>query len=155
MKYVCTMQTLLVPLDTSASAAKVLAHAESLAIKLGAKIELFHVVEPVATYVPAGVAMDVVTAAQPSLEPEQAEGAIKRLETLAAPLRAKGIETSCDAAIGLAVDEILEKAKSSDAGYVILGSHGHGALYHLFSGSVVTGVLKHSPCPVVVVPARE
>ena len=36
-----------------------------------------------------------------------------------------------------------------------MGSHGHGAVYHLFTGSVVTGVLKHTGCPVLVVPLRD
>jgi nucleotide-binding universal stress UspA family protein len=34
-----------------------------------------------------------------------------------------------------------------------MGSHGHGALYHLFVGSVTTAVLKEAPCPVLVVPS--
>jgi len=35
---------------------------------------------------------------------------------------------------------------------LVLGSHGHGALYHLFSGSVVTAVLQKATRPVMVIP---
>jgi len=38
--------------------------------------------------------------------------------------------------------------------FLVLGSHGHGALYHLFSGSVVTEVLKKATIPVTVIPVH-
>lgn len=146
------MQTLLVPLDASASTAKVLNHAGGLAKKLPARVVLFHVIEPVATYVPVGAAMDVIATSPPPIEEGEIAGAKQRIEQMAAPLRAMGVDVACEAVLGLAVDEIIEQAKTLAADYIVLGSHGHGALYHLFSGSVVTGVLKHSPCPVIVVP---
>jgi len=149
------MATILVPLDTSEIAPKVLIEAESLALKLDAKAILFHVVEPVATYVPAGAAMDLIATAPPELDDEQTDVALGRLEQLAAPLRSKGLEVACEACLGNPVDEIIDQAKTRAADYILLGSHGHGALYHLFGGSVVTGVLKHSACPVIVVPVRE
>jgi nucleotide-binding universal stress UspA family protein len=149
------MSTLLVPLDTSEIAPKVLLEAESFAVKLRAKVILFHVIEPVATYVPVGAAMDMIATSPPDLDMEQTGVAKSRLEQLAAPLRAKGLEVACEALFGMPVDEILDQAKTQGADYIILGSHGHGALFHLFGGSVVTGVLKHSPCPVVVVPVRK
>ncbi|MCX6970749.1 MAG: universal stress protein [Verrucomicrobia bacterium] len=150
------MATLLVPLDTSEIAPKVLLEAESLAVKLRAKkVILFHVIEPVATCVPVGAAMDMIATSPPDLDMAQTDVAKSRLEQLAAPLRAKGLEVACEALFGMPVDEILDQAKTQGADYIILGSHGHGALFHLFGGSVVTGVLKHSPCPVVVVPVRK
>ena len=149
------MPTLLVPLDTSEIAPKVLLEAESLALQLRAKVILFHVVEPVASYVPVGAAMDMIATSPPDLDMGQTEVAKTRLEQLAAPLRTKGLEVACEAVFGVPVDEIVDQAETQGTGYIILGSHGHGALFHLFGGSVVTGVLKHSPCPVVVVPVRK
>jgi nucleotide-binding universal stress UspA family protein len=150
------MKTLLVPLDTSSVAEKVLATAVPLARSFGAKVVLLHVIEPVATYVPVGAGMDVIaTPPPPEVDDGQAAASKARLEELAGPLRAAGIGVACEAFIGLAVDEILEMADSLGADYIVLGSHGHGALYHLFSGSVVTGVLKHARCPVIVVPAHQ
>ena len=155
MGYKVRMATILVPLDTSKIAPKVLSEAESLALQLQASLILFHVIEPVATYVPVGAAMDLVATAPPDLDSETVDAAKNRLDHLAAPLRAKGLDVASEATFGIPVDEILDRAKTRAADYIILGSHGHGALYHLFGGSVVTGVLKHSPCPVVVVPVRE
>lgn len=155
MGYKVAMATIIVPLDTSEIAPKVLLEAESLALKLRAKVILFHVIEPMASYVPVGAAMDMIATSPPDLDVGQTDVAKSRLEHLAAPLRAKGLEVACEAVFGIPVDEILDQAKTQGAGYIILGSHGHGALFHLFGGSVVTGVLKHSSCPVVVVPVRK
>jgi len=154
MVYKILMATILVPLDTSNIAPKVLLEAESLALQLHARLILFHVVEPVATYVPVGAAMDLIATSPPELDAETAVAAKNRLDHLASPLRAKGLDVACEATFGNPVDEILDRAKTEVADYIILGSHGHGALYHLFGGSVVTGVLKHCPCPVLVVPVR-
>ena len=155
MGYKIRMATILVPLDTSEIAPKVLLEAESFALKLQAKVVLFHVVEPIATYVPVGAAMDLIATSPPELDDEQTDVAQKRLEQLAGPLRAKGLDVACEACFGLPVDEIVDQAKARGADYILLGSHGHGALFHLFGGSVVTGVLKHSSCPVVVVPVHK
>jgi len=148
------VKTLLVPLDSSVGTALVLSVAESLARSLPAKVVLFHAIEPISSYVPVGAGMDVISTSPMPIEPEQVEDSKNRLEALAAPLRAAGIDVACEAVMGLAVTEILDQARSLAADYIVLGSHGHGAIYHLFGGSVVTGVLKHSPCPVVVVPVR-
>jgi nucleotide-binding universal stress UspA family protein len=151
------MDTILVPLDISESTPKVLLEAETLAAKLQAKLFLLHVIEPIASYVPVGASMDLIASAPPAtgMDAEQTEIAKARLERLAAPLRGKGLDVACEATFGIPVDEILDQAATQGANYLVLGSHGHGALFHLFGGSVVTGVLKRSVCPVVVVPVRK
>ena len=56
---------------------------------------------------------------------------------------------------GPPADEIISAAAELGAERLVMGSHGNGAVYHLFTGSVVTGVLKHTGCPVLVVPLRD
>jgi len=149
------MNLILVPIDASDASEKVVTEAARLAGLTGASVSLLHVVEPVASYIPVGASMDVITA-EPQI-PDEAltESAKSRLEEIAEPLRKRGLKIDCLALTGLAVDEIVEQATSLKTDYIVMGSHGHGAIFHLFSGSVVTGVLKHSPCPVVVVPVRH
>lgn len=146
------MKSLLVPLDLSDATTVLLEHAGRFAAALQAKVILLHVIEPVASYVPVGASMDVLTAPPTgqTLDPRDVE---KRLERLAEPLRSKAPEVEVRVLVGLAVDEVLACAESEHVDYIVVASHGHGALYHLFSGSVVTGILKRTQCPVLVVPA--
>lgn len=148
------MKTLLVPLDFSETTDTVIQQAVELAKLLPAKIILLHIVEPVATYVPVGGSMDVIAAAPPLIDTDTETNAqAQRLEDLAQPLRAHGIEVEPAWLIGMAVDDIVEQAELRKADFIVMGSHGHGALYHLFSGSVVNGVLQHTKIPVIVIPA--
>lgn len=145
------MKTLLTAVDLSPITPKVIEGAGSLASSLGAKLILLHVTEPVAAYVPVGAAMDIITAPVP-MEPLDLEALKSRLEELAAPVRAKGVTVETVASVSLPVDEILDLAEKTGADMLVLGSHGHGALYHLFSGSVVTAVLQKATRPVTVIP---
>jgi len=150
------MKTILVPLDFSDSSNLLIDQAAALARPLRARLILLHVVEPVANYVPVGATMDVIAAVAPVSEnPEILAVHEKHLKDLAEPLRAAGMEVEECALVGLAVDDIIDQAAKRQADYIVLGSHGHGALYHLFSGSVVTGVLQRAACPVIIVPARK
>ena len=146
------MTSVLVPLDFSSGAETLVEQASDLAKDLGCAVVLMHVIEPVAAYVPVGASMDVI--APPPIEQTDADRAApkERLETFAKKQRARGIEVETMIITGLAVDEILDQADLRKCRLIALGSHGHGALYHLFAGSVVTGVLKRAKCPVVVIP---
>jgi len=146
---------LLVPVDFSEGVDKLLAAAGELAGELGAGLLLFHVVEPVASYVPVGASMDVIAPPPSDWRAEDISAQEKKLEALAGTLRDNGLTVQTLVVSGLAVEEILEQARLRKASMIILASHGHGALYHLFTGSVVTGVLKRASCPVVVIPARN
>ncbi len=147
------MKTLLTAIDLSPITAKVLDGAAGLAGALGAKLVILHVTEPAAAYVPVGAAMDVITAPVP-VEPPDLDAVKQRLEQLAVPIRAKEITVETIATVSLPVDEILDQAKATGADMLVLGSHGHGALYHLFSGSVVTSVLHKATLPVTVIPVH-
>ncbi|MEY3479559.1 MAG: hypothetical protein RIQ71_334, partial [Verrucomicrobiota bacterium] len=79
----------------------------------------------------------------------------ERLAKLSAEIAARGISCTSEVRFGLPADEILSAAKETGAALIVMGSHGHGALYHLFTGSVVTGVLRRVECPVLVIPLRQ
>jgi nucleotide-binding universal stress UspA family protein len=147
------MKTLLAAIDFSPISTKVIAGADELASAMDARLLLLNVLEPAAAYVPVGAAMDVITAPVP-LEPPDLNLVKERLEQYAQPLRAKGLSVETLAAVALPVDEILEQAKATGAAMIVLGSHGHGAAYQLFSGSVVTSLLHKATIPVTVIPVH-
>lgn len=149
------MKTLLVPVDFSTGIDLLLKKSAQLAGELGARLVLLHIVEPVASYVPVGASMDVIVPPPEDVESDLVPAQHERLEHLAVELRNKGLTVEVIVVEGLPVEEILTQAGVLEAAYIVMASHGHGALYHLFTGSVVTGVLKGATCPVVVVPVRQ
>lgn len=48
---------------------------------------------------------------------------------------------------------LLEESQQHDAAYIILGSHGHSALFDLVVGSTTQSVLNRAKMPVVIVPS--
>ena len=52
---------------------------------------------------------------------------------------------------GRAADEIVIQAKEDKVDLVVMGSHGRSGLSHLLVGSVAESVVRHAPCPVLVV----
>lgn len=51
--------------------------------------------------------------------------------------------------------KIVEIAKEWRADFIIIGSHGRTGLNRVLMGSVAENVVRHSSCPVVVVPAPK
>jgi nucleotide-binding universal stress UspA family protein len=47
----------------------------------------------------------------------------------------------------------LREADAIKPDLIVMGRHGHGAMYNLLVGSVTEGVLKHSGRPVLLVPS--
>jgi len=53
---------------------------------------------------------------------------------------------------GDAPGSICDVASERNARMIVIGSHGWGALKSALYGSVAGGVLRHAPCPVLMVP---
>jgi len=147
------MKTILAAIDFSPISHKVVIGAAELASPLGAKLVLLNVWEPVAAYVPVGAAMDVITAPVP-VEPPDLNAVKESLEKFATPLRSNGLSVETLVTVALPAAEIVEQANRLNASMIVLGSHGHGALFQLFSGSVVTAVLHKARIPVTVIPVH-
>lgn len=145
------MQTIVVALDFSDATDRILSEAIELARATKKSLLLLHVLEPVPQFVGGEMAMEMI---QPPA-PVDTTADEQRIAQIEAKVKAQGVDVRAVVTVGIAVDEILSHAQDTKAAYIVVGSHGHGALYHLFSGSVVTGVLKSAPCPVVVVPVRK
>ncbi len=147
------MKTLLVPLDFSAASGSLLQTAASLAQALGARLVVLHVVQPI---VPTGDLMMMPDLAQISAMQKAAkEDARVQLTQACEKVATKGLAIESELLDGPASAVILERSRALPAELVIMGSHGHTALYDLLLGSTSHAVLKKSPCPVVIVPSNK
>jgi nucleotide-binding universal stress UspA family protein len=143
------MKTILAPVDFSSVTPHVVEQAGELAAALGGSVELFHTIAPpvnVVTY-----DMPVESYAE-ELEFAKAQ-ALKKLAELKRRLDAKGISCTTKFTQGNAVVAILDEAHNLPASFIVMGSHGHGAIYELLAGSTTHGVLHRATCPVVVLPS--
>ena len=77
-----------------------------------------------------------------------------QLQELESKLRSEGLDVRSLLVQGPTAEKILHEAAGLQAGTIVIGSHGHGALRKLLVGSVAEGVLRGSRCPVLVVPSR-
>lgn len=143
------IQTLLVPVDFSDATAMVLDTAQTLALAFKSRVVLLHIVEPEPDFVgfePGPVSVRTSVAKEFHTEHKQLEAAKQQLVNA-------GIEVTALQIQGSTVEKIVQESARQNAGMIVLGSHGHGALYNLLTGSVAAGVLRSAPCPVVIVPA--
>ena len=56
---------------------------------------------------------------------------------------------------GHAVDTTLKEADILEAGLIVVGSHGHGAVFDVLIGSYSSDIIRKSKLPVLVVPIRD
>ena len=145
------MKTILAPVDFSSATDAVVAEAASLARAVTGKVVLLTVIQPpaaVADYAPLMQDIAEITAAG-----EKAASA--KLAKLQGKLQAESVTSEHVQVVGAPVHHIISEAERIDADYIVMGSHGHTALYELLVGSTTHGVLKRATCPVVIVPATK
>ncbi|MCS3871195.1 nucleotide-binding universal stress UspA family protein [Chryseobacterium ginsenosidimutans] len=56
---------------------------------------------------------------------------------------------------GIAKDIILDYAKTNNADFIVMGSHGRSGIYDVFVGSLTKGITKDSNIPVLVLPIHD
>jgi nucleotide-binding universal stress UspA family protein len=137
------MKTVLTLVDFSDVTPRVIEHAEAFANAFGAEIVLCHITPP----------EPVVVDYAPPVPLKQLESSGPQLEALRDALTMRGVSTRIHSDQGPVSDCILEWSRVNKPEIVIMGSHGHGALYNLLVGSVTAGVVKGATCPVMVVPS--
>lgn len=143
--------TILVPVDFSDVSSMVVETAKKYARAFGSRIVLLHICEPEPDFVgyePGPVVVREHIA-------NEMRGKQQTLDALKARFVEPDIEILALQIQGPAVEKIVVEAKEQDAGLVVMGSHGHGAIYNLLVGSVTEGVLKGVSCPVLIVPSEK
>lgn len=147
------MKTILVPLDLSPAAVQVCDAACVLAKLIGARPILLHVVQTPPVMMSEVYAFDASQLTEMSSAAEKS--AAHKLRALARHCAKHQVQVTTVQRTGVPVAAILAKAASTKARYIVMGTHGHGAMYDLLVGSTTHGVLKKAPCPVLIVPAAS
>jgi universal stress protein A len=141
------IQSILVPTDFSAPANKALHQAVAMAKQYNAKIILLNVVVPIGAtpdfaYNPMVLENDKVMAAT--------EEQLKRL------VKKQGLDGIVERTLvryGSPYNEISAAAKSLKSDLIVIATHGYTGLKHVFLGSTTERVVRHAPCPVLVIRA--
>jgi nucleotide-binding universal stress UspA family protein len=140
---------LLVALDGSEFAERVLPYAQALANDFGGQILLLSVPEVPETwkYGAMGEAVAKLRA--------ETEGAMRQyLEGIAIPLRQAGAQVETMVTGSGPARTIVAVAKSEGADLIMLATHGRGGMDRLFMGSVADRVLQNTRQSVFLVPIR-
>ncbi len=142
---------ILVALDLSDASQEILDNAKSLALALSAKVWLLHVVEPEPEFVGYRAGPQSVRDQVAHKFHEERDELQKEVNDF----RKSGIDTAALCVQGSTVDVIYRESKELEIDIIIVGSHGHGGVFHLVFGSVSEGVLHKSSCPVMVIPTHK
>jgi nucleotide-binding universal stress UspA family protein len=163
------MKCILVPIDFSDVTPPVIDLAQQLARALGAEIHLLHVKELTAAATPGTLGYGLAGMPElapmsgvpvPGFEPmpgtiPENEGQPSKLAKWQKEIAQDGIKVSLHEPTGAVAEEILNQADELNADMIVMGAHGHGAMYNLLVGSATKGVLKRSTRPVLLVPAPK
>lgn len=163
------MRSILVSIDFSDSTPHVLDVARQMAKALSAEIHLVHVTEAIPAIPPGAMGygaagmpelMPMSTNPIPIMDPVPPPPAVSesqkaKLADWQKEIRQAGLEVTLHEPTGAVVDEILRVADATSANLIVMGRHGHGAMYNLLVGSVTEGVLKRSTHPVLLVPSSR
>ncbi len=157
------MKRILVPIDFSVATSHVLDLAQRLGKAFESQIHLVYVREiptPLPTSplgygalgMPEIIPVPVSEVVGQPIVPNEKEK--KKLDEWKAEIERAGLKVTLHQPTGITVEEILECARTIKADVIVMGRHGHGAMYNLLVGSVTEGVLKRATVPVLLVPGR-
>lgn len=142
---------IVVAVDLSPGSEKVVDTAGRMAKAMGASVYVVHVAEPEPDFVGYDAGPEVVrTQVAAELHREHRD-----VQVLAQRLRDRGIEATALLIRGPTVETALKEAANLEACMIVVGSHGHGAVYDVLVGSYSAGIIRRSELPVLVVPVRE
>ncbi len=144
------LKQVLVPVDFSEPSRKAIHYAQVFAQQFGARLTLLHVVEPL-SYPPD---FAVVPLLPPDAEDARIRELTRQLQHLAGSIGA-GIETQAVVTSGRPWQGISEYAAANNTDLIVVSTHGYTGLKHVLLGSVAEKIVRHAPCPVLVVRAEE
>jgi nucleotide-binding universal stress UspA family protein len=140
-------KTILVPLDGSRRAERILPHVERLAMHYHATLIFLQVIEPPPLVV--GPEGDI------TLHQQEVDRWVKQAEDYLAArkgeFQGRGIETRTHVDHGPVVEAIIATAEREGADLIAIASHGRSGLSQVFYGSIAAGVLHRIDRPLLLI----
>ena len=137
---------ILIALDSEPVAVHAADRGLELARALSAEVAFIHVLDAKAVVAPeSGVPADEMVAL--------AEADARRLMARFRDRLEGGTSSLEFIPSGRPATEIVNAAKQWPADLIVIGSHGRGAIGRTLLGSVAEAILRHAPCPVLVIKA--
>ena len=147
---------ILVPLDGSQFAETVLPHAEVLAKAFTSGMTLVRVIPSEATIVAETMGLEPALTIDPTplIEAERNE-AENYLAAMANRLNSQGLSVQYRHPEGPPAATIVDLAGQLGVDLIAMTTHGRGGLKRILLGSVADAVVRHAPCPVLLVRVHE
>jgi len=137
------LKEILVPVDFSSCSKKALLYAIPFAKQFYSRITLVHVA-PYAIQPPEAILAEAQTT----------DAERKALDDLVHEI-SNSVKVQTIVRAGNPATEIVELAKESQTDLIVLSTNGRSGLAHVILGSTAEKVVRHAPCPVLVVREKE
>ncbi|MDB6053549.1 MAG: uspa protein [Verrucomicrobiales bacterium] len=144
-------KNILVPLDMSPESIKALKYAVPFAEQFGAKLRTLFVVELSPLVSITGMDYVGLTIS----EQEIVKRVMTRLAAIVDLHHTEKLAIEAEVRTGKPVDEIVRYAAETDTDLIVLSTHGHSGMKRMMLGSVTEKVVRHAPCPVLVLRDKE
>ena len=145
-----TDKHILVPVDFSKGSDRAVAQAESLALSLGADLELFH-----AYQLPVLALPDASVSVSPTYVADLTQRAQRELDKYRLDVESRGVPVHVTLREGSPADAIIERAQALNALMIVLGTHGRGGFRRFLLGSTAERVVRTATVPVLTVHLPE
>jgi nucleotide-binding universal stress UspA family protein len=146
-------RNILVPVDDSAASMEGVEQAVDLAKALGSRIKLVHVINRT-----PWMALGVEPASMEELVCQIHDASESMLRRVEKEVRASGVDVDAKLieAFGERVGEfVVAQASSWPADLIICGTHGRRGVHRILMGGDAEYILRHSPVPVLFIPAHN
>ena len=147
---------LLVALDGSPAAERVLDHAEALAVAFRSTVTLLRATISAEALLAQSAGTGSSAGDVPVMDPTpildaDRDAAAEYLDAIAARLRRHDLTVNTEHPEGPAAEEIVDRARAIGASLILMTTHGRSGLGRVVFGSVADSVIRHSTCPVLLV----
>lgn len=143
---------ILVPLDGSERAEKILPHVESLALSYRSEVTLLRVVQTV--ILDDGFKNILYQESMDATE-EEIKESDDYLTAVSEKIKKPGFEIQTMTKLGTVQKTILDTAEDLDVDLIAMASHGRSGIGRVFYGSVTAGIIQHIDRPLLVIRSQE